>query len=53
MNIDAYRLYTPKYDACGNESARDIWSYVVSTWMRDKRELVRHVTLWNNTKLKL
>ena len=25
-------------------------SYVVLTWMRDKRELVWHVTLWNTTK---
>ena len=25
-------------------------SFVVLTWMRDTRELVQHVTLWNNTK---
>lgn len=25
-------------------------SFVVLTWMRDKREVVKHVTLWNDTK---
>ena len=27
-----------------------LWSYIVLTWMCDNRELVQHMTLWNNTK---
>ena len=27
--------------------------YVVLTWMHDKRELVHHVTLWNETSHRL
>ncbi len=40
-----------EYCTCGNQSAHDIMEFfLLLVWMRDNKEAVMHVTLWNITQ---
>ena len=49
--VISIRLYILYYHNMWHiEVPMTLWSFVVVTWMCDKKELVECVTLWNNTK---